>query len=346
MYALKLNAQGFRDWDMTYSNLSDEGSQTELWRNEARGIRQTADGGYILVGSGKHDSDPVDLPDKSFLLVKTGATGAVDWSRAYAPPNPYSSGKACVNNHPYALETTSDGGYFVAGSSYVGGYNLATVLKTDAAGNVEFLKVINDNAKAYDQIITGARQTSDGGYVVCGYSENGSPHGYLALVIKLDADGGLVFSSTYQYAPGGYGAIALAITPTLDGGYVLCGDLVNNITKVLNHGPWMAKLNENGDEILWEYALNEANAIYNPRTIEETPQGDLLAGGKSAAGAMTLAKFTGNGALLWTYTLPDTLPDVTANDLTLTGDGGCVLVGSGINSTTVVAKIVNVFAVE
>ena len=346
MYALKLNATGLRDWDMAYSNLSAQGSHSELWRDEARGIRQTADGGYIMAGSGKHDSDPADQPDKSFLLVKTGTTGDVAWSRAYAPLNPYSPGKACINNMPYALDITSDGGYFVAGSSYVGGYHLASVLKTDAAGNVEFLKVINDNAKAYDQIVTDARQTSDGGYIVCGYSENGSPHGHLALLIKLDAAGETVFSSTYQYAPGGYGAIASAVTPTLDGGYVLCGDLINNITKVLNHGPWMAKLNADGDEVLWEQAFGEAEAIYNTRTIEETPQVDLLAGGKNAVGAMALAKFTGNGGLLWTYSLPDTFPDATVNDLALTEDGGCVLVGSSVTATTVVAKIVNVFPVE
>lgn len=346
MYALKLSGDGSPDWDTAYSNLSAEGSHAELWRDEARGIKQTADGGYIMAGSGRHDSDPDNMPDKSFLLVKTYATGEIDWSRAYAPQNPYNPGKYCSSNQSYALDVCSDGGYFIAGSSYVGGYHLASVLKTDAAGNVEFLKVINDNAKAYDQIITGARQTADGGYILCGFSENGSPHGYLALLIKLDAVGETVFSSVYQYVPGGYGAIALAVTPTMDGGYVLCGDLLNNITKVLNHGPWMAKLDEDGDTILWEYAFGGENAISNPHTVEETPQGDLVLGGKDSIGAMALAKFTGNGSPLWTFSVPDTLPKVTANDLTLTGDGGCVMVGSGINSNTVVAKIVNVFAVE
>lgn len=342
MYALKLSATGALDWDMAYSNLSAGGSHGELWRCPAYGLLQTADGGYMIVGSGKLDN--ITTPDKSYLLVKTGPSGEVASSKVYAPVNPYVAGQLCINNEAGTLDITSDGGYFVAGSSYVGGYDLASVLKTKANGDVEFLKVINDNAKAYNQIITGGQQTFDGNYILTGYSDNGSPRGYLALLIKLDESGEPLFSKTYRYVPGGYGAIAYAIAETLDAGYVIGGDLVNDIGKALNHGPWLAKFDIDGN-LLWELTLPVEYNLFTPAAIEETPQGDLLVGGKDRTGTMAIAKLNAEGGQIWTFTLPAELPKASVNDITLTEDGGCVVVGSGISSGTLVAKIANVFTV-
>ncbi len=343
MYALKLDGTGAKQWDRVYSNLSAGGSHGELWRHEARGLAQTADGGYMMLGAGKNDGD--GMPDKSFLLVNLDATGGIYWSKTYAPQNPYSAGNMCVNNEPGVLVPTADGGWFVAGSSYVGQYDLASALKTDAQGNMEFIQVVNDNARAYSQEIVAGQQTADGGYVLCGYSDNGSPHGYLALLIKLDALGNLVFSKTFQYTQGGYGAEAYAVTQTADGGYVFGGVLVNDITKALIHGPWMAKLDGNGD-LLWSSAYADDSTLRAPKAIKETPQGDILAAGSNNVGAMMVAKFTGAGVPLWDYAVPEDLPDATANDMVLTADGGCVMVGSGISSGMLVAKVNNVFGVD
>ncbi len=340
MYALKLDALGAKTWDKAYSNISLEGSHSELWRYEARGLQQTADGGYIMLGAGHTDGDL--LPERSFLLVKTDATGNVAWSRAYAPDNPYDPGHACVNNLPGALQVTSDGGYMVVGSSYVGAYNIASILKTDAAGNQQFCKVINDNARAYDEDITGGQQTADGGYVLCGYSDNGSPHGNLALLIKLDDDGNLEISKTYQYTPDNRGAEAYAITQTADGGYVIGGELINDITKASTYGCWLSKVDDVGN-VEWIHAYGHATTIHYPNAIKETPEGDIVAAGAMSAGSMALAKFTSGGVLRWNYAMPDTMPNVTANAIALTGDGGCIMVGSGISSVTVIAKVRYVF---
>lgn len=344
MYALKLDAFGNYAWDMAYSNLSSGGSHSELWRHEARGLRQTADGGYIMVGAGAIEGDT--MPDQSYLLVKTDAAGNIAWSKTYAPENPYDPGEFCVNNEPAALEVTADGGYLVVGSSYVGGYNLASLLKTDAAGNQEVCLVINDNAKAYDQIITGGQQTDDGGYVLCGYSENGSPHGYLALLIKVDTTGVPEFSKTYQYIPDNHGAVAYSAVQTANGEYVLGGTLINNITKVINYGCWLGRTDVDGN-LLWMDSLADADTIGYPACLLETPQGDILAGGADHVGAMTLAKFTSGGTHVWDFTMPDDTPKVIAKSMVLTADGGCVLVGSGrTGGPTVVAKLLNVFSVE
>lgn len=340
MYALKLNALGVKMWDSPYSNLTPDSNHSELWRHEAVGARQTPDGGYILLGAGHFYHDT--MPDKSYLLVKTDAAGAVVWSKAYAPDNPYDPGHLCCCNEPAALWLTADGGYAVFGSSYVGGYSLASILKTDADGNVEINEVINDNAKAYEEIITGGQQTEDGGYILTGYSSNGAPHGYMALLIKLEAAGGLAWSKTYQYLPANHGASSNTVLQTADGGYVMGGMLVNDITKVLNHGYWMARLDGDGDQ-LWAKNYANGETLREPNAFAETPLGELVATGTLSNGKMGLAKFTGTGELLWNFSFDD-LPGMNGNALVLTGDGGCAVVGSGAGS--VVAKVDNVYAVE
>jgi hypothetical protein len=340
MYALKLGATGGKLWDQPYSNRTPDANNTELWRHEARGARQTADGGYILLGAGHNLGD--GNTDEAFLLLKTDASGEIEWSKAHAPDNPYSPGDPAINVHPAALQVTTDGGYVAFGSCYVGVYNLACILKTDGDGEVEFCKVINDNDREYEQIIEGGQQTADGGYVLVGRSENGAPHGYMALIIKLDADGNWQWSKTFQYTAKDYGAEAYAIRQLADGGYVIGGMLINSISKPLTHGFWMARLDASGNE-LWSHDYAEQDIIGYCNALTETPDGEILAVGSSHLGEMTLAKFNAAGAFLWDFN-DEGLPEAEGNDLVLTDDGGCVVVGSARNGgNTLVMKVNDVY---
>ena len=343
MYALKLNATGGKAWDQHYSNRTPDANNTELWRHEARGACQTPeDGGYVVLGAGRNLVDP--NPDQSFLLLKTDASGEIEWSKSYAPENPYGDpGEPAINIMPAALQVTApDGGYVAFGSCYVGLYNLACILKTDEHGEVEFCKVINDNARAYEQIIEGGQQTADGGYVLVGRSSNGAPHGYMALIIKVDAEGDWQWSKTFQYTAKDYGAEAYAISQLADGGYVIGGLLVNNITKVSTHGFWMARLNASGNEV-WSHDYADQDIISYCNALAETPDGDILAVGGSHIGQMTLAKFSAAGAFLWDFN-DESLPEAAGNDLVLTDDGGCVVVGSaGTGGSTLIMKVNDVY---
>jgi hypothetical protein len=342
MYALKLSAQGAREWDKVFSNPTPDSNNTELWRQEASGARQTPDGGYVYLGAGHFFGDT--LPEKSYLLVKTDAGGGIEWSKAYAPVNPYDAdGDLCVGNRPAALQVTADGGYVAFGSSYVGGVSLASILKTDAAGNVEFHKVINDNAREYEQLIEAGQQTADGGYILAGHGAD-DEHGYMAMLIKLDAAGNLEWSETYQDTVGGHGAEAYAVVQTADGGYVMGGELINDIAKVLTHGCWIAKVDANGDA-LWFQDHGHGNTVHYPNALAETPQGDLLAAGEDASGKPLLAKFDAQGALVWNFT-DERLPGANGKALALTADGGCAVTASGVSGGTVVFKVDNVFKVE
>jgi hypothetical protein len=338
MYALKLTAAGAYDWDATYSRLTPDTNESELWRDQAHGIQQTADGGYIMLGRGHNWQD--GLPEASYLLVKLTSTGAEDWSEALAPDNPFDTGHYTAVNWPAALQITNDGGFMVVGASYVGAYDLSTILKTDAEGNVDFLHVIDtDNDKEYQENILGGQQTSDGGYVLVGYSGESAPN---ALLIKVDDGGGWEWTQKYQDTVGGHGAEALAVTQTADDGYLLGGELINDVGKALTYGCWLAKVNSAGT-VVWFQSYGHAATIHYPNVIKETPDGNFVAAGSNNAGYMTLAKFTAAGNLLWNFVMED-FGGKMIHDLVLTADGGCVVVGSGGTSgPTAIAKIENVF---
>ena len=99
---VKLSGFGDVQWTQAFSNRTPDSNNGELWRQEASGARQTPDGGFVYLGAGHFYRD--ELPEKSYLLVKTGATGAIEWSKAYAPVNPYDAdGDLCATNRPAAL---------------------------------------------------------------------------------------------------------------------------------------------------------------------------------------------------------------------------------------------------
>ncbi|MBU0509923.1 hypothetical protein KKH27_13960, partial [bacterium] len=77
----------------------------------------------------------------------------------------------------YSVQQTTDGGYIVAGStrSFGAGYVDSYLVKTNAQGDTLWTQCYGgsegDEAKC-------VRQTSDGGYIVAGYTQHSGAGGY------------------------------------------------------------------------------------------------------------------------------------------------------------------------
>jgi len=198
VYLVKTDAVGDTIWTRTYGG-SD-------W-DEGYSVAQTSDGGYIVAGR----TESFGAGSADVYLVKTDAVGDTIWTRTYGGSD---------NDRGYSVAQTSDGGYIVAG---VYDYDLEAgtgdvyLVKTDAVGDTIWTRTYggNDNDMGYS-----VAQTSDGGYIVAGWTESFGAGGDDVYLVKTDAVGDTIWMRTY----GGSGDdVGFSVAQTSDGGYNVAG---------------------------------------------------------------------------------------------------------------------------
>src|SRR6478735_4111411 len=180
-------------WDKTFGGSSSNGLSALL---------QTSDGGYILGGQ----SDSGISGDKSgpskggvdYWVVKLDANANKLWDKTIGGSN--------HDQFPY-LKQTADGGYILGGTSLSGiggdksqvnkGIRDYWVVKLDGSGNKIWDKTFGGSE---DDVLSCLQQTTDGGYILGGWSASGISGdksqpvvGNISSddfwVIKLDANG-------------------------------------------------------------------------------------------------------------------------------------------------------------
>ena len=166
-WLIKTDAYGNKVWEKIFEG------------DTANAVQQTSDGGYILAGW--TESSGAGYED--FWLIKTDANGIEECDKTFGGSN---------HDEAYAVQQTSDGGYILAGwtQSYGAGYADAWLIKTAADGNMVWERTFGggNEDKAY-----AVQQTSDGGYILAGYTlpygaDNGNADVWL---IKTAADGNM-----------------------------------------------------------------------------------------------------------------------------------------------------------
>jgi len=221
-YAVKVDANGSTLWENNYGGSANDGFNA---------VMATSDGGYIMTGE-KEDQ---------IYLVKVDANGNTLWE------------KTVGIGRGLAIATSSDGGYMLATSENVDfGTNYIVLVKTDANGNQQWKKTFNEDSSfdfPYDMI-----PSTDGGYIVVGFNGLSAFGPGDAYLIKVDANGVILSEKTFGDTELD---TAFAITPTLDGGYMLAGSSLNNV--------YLVKTDANGNRD-WETKIvnnnhNEATSV-------------------------------------------------------------------------------------
>ena len=193
-------------------------------------VRQTADGSYIvaatLAAPGTEGWDA--------WVLKLDRTGGVMWQKTYGGP-----GREWVAD----MQTSTDGGFVLGGStdSYGSGANDFWILKLDASGTIVWQKAYggprNDGAASI-------QLTADGGYIVAGSTSSFGAGGLDALVMKLDAEGSIIWQWTYG---GAFDDIAHLVQRASDGGYIVAGTAgLPDATSPYSTNAWLLKLDSEG----------------------------------------------------------------------------------------------------
>ena len=117
------------------------------------------------------------------------------------------------------------------------------------------------------------QQTTDGGYIVAGYTTSlGEVNGDF-WVLKLDGSGDIIWQKTYG---GTDFENALSIQQTTDEGYIVAGFTVSFGTSG-SHDFWILKLDGNGD-IIWQKTYGGSYAETALSIQQTTDEGYIVAG--------------------------------------------------------------------
>jgi hypothetical protein len=141
------------------------------------------------------------------------------------------------------------------------------------------------------EIFGAAVPAPDGGCVVCGSTTSWGNGLYDAFVTRFRNDGSVAWSTTYGGTSYDNGS---CITPSPDGGYVLCG-----MSRPDGGGPaslLLVKFTADGDTV-WARRHNGGNETIG-NWIEPATGGYIVSGFVNQVGGF-LAKFDSGGALVW-----------------------------------------------
>jgi len=180
----KTNDGGYILWSGDSILIKSDGFGNELWRKSLNffgsgygdvTIKQTSDGGYIFVGEANSGAENI---------IKTDQYGIVEWTE-----------ELYLHNF-YSLDYTSDGGSITIGDVDGGAcFDLGKIIKKDLNGITEWSYVFQDNYPECIEHLHSIKQTTDNGYIVCGWGTD-SNFNERIFISKFNSLGGI--SSTFE----------------------------------------------------------------------------------------------------------------------------------------------------
>ena len=316
-------------------------------------------GGYILAGT-TSSAKSGDVSKRTnggadFWVLKITESGEKVWDKTYG-----GSG----NEAPGGIVKASDGGYVISGvtASFAGGD--VTKGKVGQGSDAWILKINEDGSKVWDKTYGGIQDermygmlgTSDGGYIVIGYTFKGSSGGDVTRVsygvtnmwiLKVDVNGDKEWDKTY----GGYTSTSFEcaneIVEASDGGYLLVGYTEStqggNVSKGTNGGRdiWIVKIDEDGTK-LWDKTYGGNRTDEATKVIATEDGGYIIFGNTNSfaaaqyGGDVTVGsywmgcwtfKIDQAGEMVWDKTYAGGAYDDYILDAVKTPDGGYIMVG-------------------
>lgn len=280
-WLFKVNTDGDMQWQQFYGNSTDEGFYA---------LVLSSDGGYVMLGHS--------------CLLKANAGRTIEWKTYF---------RGSAGDRPSSLTTTVDGGFIVVGGlkSSVHWYDDLYVAKFTSAGALDWDTTYQrgDSIGTFGEAVV---QTSDGGYLMSGYSAPGES----TYVAKLSSTGVKTFEKTY-----GFG-ISHSISRTSDGGFMVESSATGGQTRLI-------KFDGTGQEV-WDRTFTPDGTL-SARTICTMADGGYVLCGYGPYNGVdpadiALVKASSAGAFLWRKVLGGTGHEA-ANCVLGCSDGGILIVG-------------------
>lgn len=165
-YMVKTDGNGDTTWTKTFGGAN---------LDEAKNVRQTADGGYIITG----DAEMIFAGDQDIYIVKTDANGNISWTKTY---------RGNDKDISKMIEQTPDGGYIVAGITRSFGQSGPPdwwVLKTNSTGDTLWTRMYGGSSNEH---LYAIKPEPGGSYIAVGHSASYGNNEQVYLM-KLNSQG-------------------------------------------------------------------------------------------------------------------------------------------------------------
>ncbi|MEO5569604.1 MAG: T9SS type A sorting domain-containing protein [Bacteroidia bacterium] len=250
-YLIKTNVNGSLIWSRTFGGGDDEYGNF---------VQQTSDGGFIMTGL----TQSFGVNNFSTYLIKTDVNGDSLWTRTFSGTGVQAG---------FCVRQTTDGGYIVTGESQnpVLIYYDVYLAKTDGNGDLLWTKIFGGNTNDAGYSV---QQTTDGGYIIAGYTSNFGAGIYNVYLIRTDANGDSLWTKTFG---GAVDDQAYSVRQTMDGGFIITGH-----TSSFGGGPssvYLIKTDTNGN-CLWSRTFGGPGADYGS-SVEQTADGGYIIAGQT-----------------------------------------------------------------
>jgi hypothetical protein len=294
VFLMKTNSTGTRMWNTTLA--TDETS--------VNAMIQTSDGGYAITGQ----------KGNSVCVIKTNENGTLQWTNTYGGVTGYS------------IIQTADNGYALAGCAYTNDdyYTHGYMVKIGANGAMQWNKTIGENNT--QQYCYSVASTSDGGYILAGYSDSNIDGKSAIYLVKTSADGTIQWNRTYAGEESRYG---YSVVEAASGGYVVGGHAYTYNTADNQCDYFLLKTTSDGT-IEWNNTYNNANYDRARLMVPSSDGGYAIVGYSMNEDdeyyKTFLVKTLSNGTLDWSQTYGGPSRQY-AYSAVATNDGGYAVAG-------------------
>lgn len=249
-----------------------------------RFFHRVDDNELLLVGDLVHD---VFSSSHDVMIVGINSDGDSLWSQFYGGPQDERCVASLVVNDELIIAGSTN--------SYGAGYRDFWLLKTTLEGDSLWSRTYGGPS---DDECTNIMQTSDGGFLLVGYTQSWDSRGRDIWLLKTDAAGDSLWSRIYGGITYDVGVDILEVP---NSGFIIAA--VSSVTSTGDYDSWIIKTNMSGDS-LWTIILgrDEEDKLLSINWLDDGSY--LLCGTSSSYGA-------GSVDFWLVKTTPDTAIDAT-----------------------------------
>ncbi|MEO8088282.1 MAG: T9SS C-terminal target domain-containing protein, partial [Bacteroidota bacterium] len=287
-WIVKINSLGVKEWDRNFGGPGNDYFYL---------VKQTSDGGYLLGGTsnsaaGGDKTQSTWSGSYDFWIVKTDSAGNIQWDRNFGGTS---------TEYLYSFCETNGGGYLLGGYSN-SGINGDKTQAIKGFGDYWIVKINSLGIKQWDVDLGGAgddnlysvEQTTDGGYMLGGWTSSGISGdksqanwgNFDYWIVKTDSLGTKQWDKDFGGTSTDY---LFSMQQTADAGYILGGISISPVSGdktqptwggSADYDFWIIKTDSLGNKS-WDKDFGGSSPEDDFGSISQTYDGGYLISGSS-----------------------------------------------------------------